>query len=173
MVMLWPTIEGLDAAVDIGRRSRDFTAALKICEEHCRDHPQDAMGYAARSRVYTFMRMPERALADRDLSMALQGYDFVSDFTLRAALLMALGRWAEAIQSWRTAIAMDEEGWFETYANLHLADCYIAVGDLDAAERECAKASPTSLFPAYHSGRLYITAAILLEDIARLRGGGH
>lgn len=173
MVILWPAIEGLDAALDHGRRSRDFAAALRICEDHCRHHPQDAVGYAARSRVYTFMRMPARALADLDLSMALQGYDFVSDFTLRAALLMALERWAEAIQSWRTAIAMDEEGWFETYADLHLADCYIAVGDLDAAERECAKASPTSLLPAYRPGRIDVSVAILLEDIARLRDGGY
>ncbi len=173
MVILWPTIEGLDAAVDLGRRGKDFTAALMICEDHCRDHPQDAVGFAARSRVFSFMRMPARALADLERSMAMQGYDFVSDFTLRAALLMKLERWAEAIQSWRTAIAMDEEGWFETYANLQLADCYIAVGDLDAAERECAKASPTSLLPAYRPGRIDVSVAILLEDIARLRGGGH
>ncbi|PWR22958.1 hypothetical protein DKG74_11135 [Zavarzinia aquatilis] len=171
MVMFWPTIEGLDAALDHGRSSKDFTAALKICEEHCRKHPQDAVGFAARSRVFTYMRMPARALADLDLSMALQGYDFVSDFAQRAALQMALERWPDAIQSWLTAISMDEEGWFETYANLQLADCYIAIGDLDAAERECAKASPTPPLPACRPGRLYVSAAILLEDITRLRGG--
>jgi tetratricopeptide (TPR) repeat protein len=121
---------------------------LAHAQEFIRANPENPDGYYWRYQAYDSLDRYELALADLDKVLSLDPHSVV--YHAKARVLSGLGRYAEALDNYNRAEALDPEGWAGAFGHLYRADCYARLGNEKAALEDCAALSDGHWTPGPH-----------------------
>jgi len=112
----------------------------------------------------------DEALADQDTCIRLDRAPNAAHYAARARLLKGLKRWPQALADWQNVADLDHTHWFGPYPHLMRAECFLALGDLDAAEAECDLVPDDYTFPGF-MGKTKGSKWEVLDAVATRRRG--
>jgi len=104
---------------------------LAMLNEEIKNNPQDPHLYFERHQGFDRTGQHEEALNDLQTSIALDPRPVC--YECQGNVLMNLGRYSEALDSFNQAEAMDPSRWQGGYGSLYRADCHARMGNEEAA----------------------------------------
>ncbi len=132
-------------------------------------NPSNPDGYFSRHQAWMNLGRPDLALEDLNKSLSLEPHHVT--LRSRGNVFRSMGRYAEAIEDFDRAEALDPVAWREAYGPLFRADCHARLGNEAAALSDCDKLSSDHWTTGVR-GAPAGTKAEVIAQIRRLAAAG-